>query len=82
MPDPIPNGRDQIVDRTSGDPVHPRLHHYRIQGLIDASGPFQDDGKERALPQLRDPQLDISGLGRDQLRPRPVALGRGASERS
>lgn len=69
-------GSDQIVDRTSRNPVHPGLHHHRIQGLVDPAAAFEDDGEERALPQLRDPQFDITGLGRDQPRPGPVALGR------
>jgi hypothetical protein len=30
--------------------------------------------EERALPQLRDPQLDVAGLGGDQPRPGPIPV--------
>ena len=65
---------NQIVDGPSGDTVHPGFHHLRIQGLVDGPATFEDDGEERALPQLRDPQLHVPGLGREQPGPESVAL--------
>jgi len=43
--------------------VHVRLHHHRIQRLVDPAARLEDRGEEGTLAQLRDPQLDITGLG-------------------
>jgi hypothetical protein len=51
------------------------LHQHRIQGLVDPAAGFEDGREERALPQFRDPQLDVAGLGRQQLRAGTVAFG-------
>ena len=72
---PDPERGDEVVDCPGRHPVHPGLHHHRIQGLVDPPSAFEDDREERALPQLRDPQLHIPGLGRDQPRPGPVPFG-------
>ena len=65
---------DQVVDLPGRDPVQVGLHDHREQRLIDPPPPLQQGGEERPGPQLRDPQLQITG-GRGQ-RPRtaPVAL--------
>ena len=65
----------EIVDAAGGDAVDVGLHHHRIQGLVDPAAGFENAGEERALPQLRDPQLDVAGLGRQQLRAGAVAFG-------
>jgi hypothetical protein len=65
----------QVVDGAGGDAVDIGLHHYRIQGLVDPAPRLQDHREERALPQLRDPQLHIPGLGRKQPGSGPVAVG-------
>jgi hypothetical protein len=43
--------------------------------LVDAAARFEDDGEERALTELGDPQADIAGLGRGQPWAAAVALG-------
>ena len=65
----------QIVDAAGRDAVDVGLHHHRIQGLVDPAAGFEDGREERALPQFRDPQLDVAGLGRQQLRAGAVAFG-------
>ena len=74
---PDPERGDEVVDCPGRHPVHPRLHHHRIQGLVDPPSAFQNllDREERALPQLRDPQLHIPGLRRHQPRAGPVPFG-------
>ena len=49
--------------------LHVRLHHHRVQGLVDPPSRLEDRGEERPGPQLRDAQRDITGLGRQQPRP-------------
>jgi hypothetical protein len=51
------------------------LHHDREQRLIDAAAPFQQDGEERPLPELRDLQSEVPG-GRGQV-PRAAAVAMG-----
>jgi hypothetical protein len=43
--------------------------------LVDASAGFEDAGEERPLPELRDLQLDVAGLGGQQPVSGAVALG-------
>jgi hypothetical protein len=50
------------------------LHHHRPQGPIDAATALEDRREEAPLAQLGHAQLDVSGLGREQSRPGPVAL--------
>ena len=66
---------DQVVHRASRDPVDVGLHHHRIQRLVDPAPRLKDDREERSLAQLRDPQLDIAGLGGQQPVSGAVALG-------
>ena len=75
--DPAPDaeGAHQLVDRAGGDPAHVGLHDHRVEGLVDATAGFEDGGEEAALPELGDGELDVTGLGRDQADPVPVALG-------
>ena len=65
---------DQVVDRPGRDPVDVGLHHHRIKGLVDPPPRLEDRREERPSAQLRDPQLDITGLGRHQPGPRPVPV--------
>jgi hypothetical protein len=58
-----PKRLDQVVDLAGRHAVHVRLHHHREQGPIDPAAPLEQAREERALPQLRDRQLDIPGLG-------------------
>jgi hypothetical protein len=53
------------------------LHHHGEQGLVDPPSAFQQRGEERSGAQLRDPQLQIPGRGRQRARAGSVAL-RGA----
>jgi hypothetical protein len=66
---------DQIVDRPGQDAVQVGLHHHREQRLIHPPPAFQQRREERPGPQLRDPQLQIPGRGRQDPRPMPVPLG-------
>jgi hypothetical protein len=67
---------DEIVDLPGRGAVHVGLHHHRPQGLIDAAARLEQAREERALHQLRDRELHITGLGRQQPGTRPVALVR------
>jgi hypothetical protein len=71
-------GLDQVVDLASGGAVHIGLHHDRQQRPVDATAGLQQRREERAFPQFRDAQLDITGLGRQQPGASAVAVG-GAS---
>jgi hypothetical protein len=51
------------------------LHHHREQRLVDPPPAFQQRREERAGAQLRDPQLQIPGRGREDAGSRAVALG-------
>jgi hypothetical protein len=63
MPESTPRA-DQIVDRPGRDTADVGLHHHRIERLVDPAAGLEDDREERPLPQLRDPRLDVAGLGR------------------
>ncbi len=74
--DPRPaQGDDQVVDVTGRDPVHPRFHDHRVQGLVDPTAGLQHRGEERPDAQFRDRQLHRAGLRHQLPRPRAVALG-------
>ena len=75
IPDVDAERVDQVVDRAGRHPVDVGLHHHRVQGLVDPPARLEDRREERALAQLRDAQLDVTGLGRQQPRPGPVAVG-------
>jgi hypothetical protein len=66
---------DQVIHAAGRDAVHVGLHHHRVERLIDAAPGFEDGGEVGALPELRDPQLDVAGLGRQQLGTGAVAFG-------
>ena len=55
--------------------MHVGLHDDRQQGPVDAAARFQQRREERALPQLGDAQLDITGLGGQQPPAGAVAMG-------
>jgi hypothetical protein len=55
------------------------LHHHRQQRPVDPAAGLQQGGEEGALAQLGDLELDIARLGRQQPRPRAVAVGGTAS---
>lgn len=65
----------QVVHAAGGHALDGGLHQHRVQRLVDTAPGLEDRGEERALPQLRDPQLHIVGLGGQQLRPGAVAFG-------
>lgn len=50
------------------------LHDDGEEGSVDATPALEDLGEERALAELGDLQLDVSGLGRQQPRAMPVAV--------
>jgi hypothetical protein len=53
-----------------------RLHDHREQRLIHPPAPLQQAREERAGPQLRDPQLQVTGRRGDRLGPVAIALRR------
>ena len=63
---------DQVVDAAGRHSLDVGLDHHRIQRLVDATAGLQDRREERPLAQLRDPQLDVTGLGCDQPRRAPL----------
>ena len=75
MPLPIPSAPTSSSTDAGGDPAHVGLHDHGVEGLVDAPAGLEDRGEEAAFPQLGDAELDVAGLGRDQARPVPVALG-------
>jgi hypothetical protein len=58
--------------------MHKGLHHHRQQGPVDAAARLQQGGEEGALPQLGDLEFHVAGLGRQQPRAGPIAMGRAA----
>jgi hypothetical protein len=71
-----PERDDQIVDLPGRDAMDVGLDHHREQRPVDPAGPLQHRREEAALAQLRDPQLDITGLRREQPVSSPVAMRR------
>jgi hypothetical protein len=68
-------GGDQVVDGAGGDAADVGLHDDCVERLVDAAARFEDDREVRPLAQLRDPQLDVAGLGGQQPVTCAVALG-------
>ena len=64
IPVAMPIADTRPIDSAGGRAVHVRLHHHRVQGLIDAPARFEDLREEAALAQLRDPVLEIASIGR------------------
>jgi hypothetical protein len=54
--------------------VQIRLHHHRKQCLVHPAAPLQQRREERAGPQPRDLQVQITGHGREHPRPVPIAV--------
>ena len=50
-----------------------RLHHHREQGPVDATSPLEHRREKRPAPQLRDRELHITRLRRQQPGSMPVA---------
>jgi hypothetical protein len=71
-------GPDQVVDFAGTHAVHVGLHHHREQRPVDPTPPLENRGEEAPVTQLRDCQLHIAGLRRQQLRSGAVALVRAA----
>jgi hypothetical protein len=65
----------EIVDLPRGDPVDVGLHDHGEQGTVDPAPTLQDGGEEAALAELRDLQIHVPGLGRQQPVPGAVPLG-------
>jgi hypothetical protein len=70
-----PQGLDQVIDFAGGGAMHIGLHDHRQQRPVDPAARLQQRREERALPQLRDAQLHIAGLGRQQPGAGAVAVG-------
>ncbi len=70
-----PEGRHQLVDGPGGDPVDVGLHHHGVEGLVDARAALEHARKERALTELGNIRLHVTGLGGEETRPRRVSLG-------
>jgi hypothetical protein len=68
-------GLDQVVDLAGGGAVRIGLHDHRQQGPVDAPTGLQQRREERPLSEFGDAQLDVAGLGRQQPRSGPVAMG-------
>ena len=64
----------QVIDGAGRDAVDVGLHHHRVQGLIDPATRLEDLREERALAQLRDPHVQVAGLGRQHPATVPVAV--------
>ena len=75
IPESIPQCGDQVVDGSGGDAVHVGLHHHRVERLVDPTPRFEDDREERPLAELRDAELDVTGLSGQQPLPGAVAVG-------
>ena len=71
-----PERLHEVVDLSRRDAVHVGLHHDGIQRTVDAPAPLKERGEEGSLPELRDLELEIARLGRDELRSVPVAKRR------
>lgn len=63
---------DEVVDLPRGGAGDVRGHDHRPQRLVDPPAGLQQLREERPLPQLRDPNGDISGRGGDQFVAVPV----------
>ena len=64
---------DQVVDLPRRDAVQIGLHHHREQRLIHPPAALQQTREEAAGAQLRDPQLQVPGRGRQGPGAVPVA---------
>mgnify|MGYP006976737093 CR=1 FL=1 len=51
------------------------LHHDRVERLIDSATGLEDGREVGTLAELGDPQLDVTGLGGQQLRTAAVVFG-------
>jgi hypothetical protein len=65
-----------VADLPGRGPGDMRGHDHRPPCLVVAAARFEQRRVERADPQLRDPQLDITGRGRQGSRATTVALVR------
>ena len=66
---------DEVVDTTSGHPVHVGLDDHGVQCLVDPPAVLEQRWEERSGPQRGDLEFDIPGRGRDRLAAVPVAVG-------
>ncbi len=69
---------DEVVDLARADAVDVGLHHDRPEGSVDPPARLEQGREERAGPELRDAQLDVPGLRRQEPAPTPVPVGRPA----
>ncbi len=72
-----PESGDEVVNLADRHTMDPGLHHHCVEGPVDPPTPLQQRREERPGPQLRDLQLQVTGLGCEQAWAVPVAL-RGA----
>ena len=69
-----PQRPDEIVDLPGRGAGDVRGHDHRPQRLVHPPARLQQRREERPDPQLRDPQLDVTGRRRQQCGSGPVAL--------
>ena len=69
-----PECSDQVVDGAGGHASDVGLHHHGVQRLVDTPAGLEDQREERTLAQLRDSQVDVTGLRGQHPWPRTVAL--------
>ena len=65
---------DEVIDLAGRDPMDVGLHHHRVEGGIDLTAPIEDGREEAAMAELRNRQVHIPGLRRQQAGPAAVAL--------
>ena len=71
-----PQSSDQVVDLAGRGPGRVRGHDHTPQCLVDPAAGLEQAREERPDPNLRDPQLDIAGRGRQHPRAGAVPLVR------
>jgi hypothetical protein len=74
MPESIPSAATRFVDGAGGRASEVGLHHHGVQRLVDTPAGLEDQREGRTLAQLRDSQVDVTGLRGQHPRPRTVAL--------
>jgi len=60
---------DEVIDLAGRDPMDVGLHHHRVEGGIDLTAPIEDGREEAAMAELRNRQVHIPGLRRQQAGP-------------
>lgn len=69
-----PECSDQVVDGAGGHARDVGVHHHGVQRLVDTPAGLEDQREERALAQLRDSQVAVTGRCGQHQWPSTVAL--------